>query len=82
VLLLLPANFFDQGQSICLSILLINQSCFGCGITRAIQHMIHFDFIAAYSYNKLSFIVLPIIIFFYVGEIVKTYNKIYPKKAV
>ena len=63
VLWLLPASFFDKGQSLCLSVLLLNKECYGCGITRAIQHAIHFDFQTAWNYNKLVVIVAPILFF-------------------
>jgi hypothetical protein len=63
VLLILPADFFDDGPSLCLSVILLNETCFGCGITRAIQHLIHFEFSTAAEYNKLSFIVLPILVY-------------------
>lgn len=61
VLLLLPANYFDEGQSICLSVLLFEQECMGCGMTRACMHLIHGDFHIAAQFNKLSFVVLPLL---------------------
>lgn len=63
VLILLPADFFDRGQSLCLSVLLFNKTCYGCGITRAIQHLIHLDFAGAWSYNKMSYLVLPVLLY-------------------
>jgi Protein of unknown function (DUF2752) len=71
ILIILPSNFFDQGKSLCLSVLLLDKTCFGCGITRAIQHLIHLDFEAAWRYNKISFIVLPILIVLWAKEIRK-----------
>lgn len=62
VLLVLPADFFDKGQSICLSRLLLDQECYACGLTRGIMHLIHFQFENAWDYNMLSFIVLPLLI--------------------
>jgi len=62
-LLILPANFFDDGKSVCLSVMLLDIECYGCGITRAIMHLIHFDLEEALYYNTLSFIVLPLLIF-------------------
>ena len=62
-LLILPANFFDDGKSVCLSVMLLDIECYGCGITRAIMHLIHFDLEEALYYNILSFIVLPILIY-------------------
>ncbi|TXK52885.1 DUF2752 domain-containing protein [Pontibacter qinzhouensis] len=63
LLLCLPASFFDEGQSMCLSVLLADTECHGCGMTRAIMHLIHFDFATALTYNKLSVIVLPVLIY-------------------
>jgi hypothetical protein len=61
VLLLLPATFFDKGDSICLSKLLLGLECYACGLTRATMHFIHFDFQKAWEFNKLSFIVVPML---------------------
>jgi hypothetical protein len=61
VLLLLPADFFDQGQSLCLSKLLAGIECHGCGMTRAMMHLIHLDVRGAASFNKLCFIVFPVL---------------------
>ncbi|MAJ07174.1 MAG: hypothetical protein CL827_10010 [Crocinitomicaceae bacterium] len=47
VLFILPSNFFDEGESVCLSVTLFNMECYGCGMTRAVMHFIHFDFIKA-----------------------------------
>ena len=62
-LLLLPKTYFDTGQSICPSIILIGKECPGCGLTRACMHLIHFDFAEAFQFNMLSFIVFPILAF-------------------
>ncbi len=61
VLMLLPVNFFDNGESICLSKLLAGIECYACGLTRATMHFIHFDFQKAWEFNKLSFIVVPML---------------------
>jgi len=69
VLLLLPSYFFDNGDSVCMSVIIFDKECYGCGMTRAIQHLIHLDFFIAYDYNKLSFIVFPILIRSLIKEI-------------
>ena len=74
-LLCLPVTFFDHGQSICISMLLFNRECYGCGMTRAIQHLIHFDFEGAFSYNKLSFIVFPLFFGLMIMKIRELYHK-------
>lgn len=62
VLCLLPVNFFDSGESVCLSKQLANIECYACGMTRATMHFMHFDFENAWFYNKLSFIVVPMLV--------------------
>ena len=74
VLVFLPKTFFNEGQSICVSFLLFDTECYGCGMTRAIQHLLHLDFSAAYSFNRLSFIVLPLSLYVIVTELIKAYK--------
>ncbi len=73
-LLLLPATFFDKGRDICLFTILSGYKCWGCGITRACMHMIHLDFKTAEQYNKLVFIVLPILCGLLLAEFLRTIN--------
>jgi len=73
---ILPANYFDTGESLCMSKLLLHRECFGCGITRAIQHAIHFDFTRAWHFNKLVVLVLPVLLFLWLIEIKKSLKKI------
>lgn len=61
ILLLLPAVFFDGGESVCLSKLLLGRDCPACGLTRGCMHLIHFDWEEAYAYNMMSFIALPMV---------------------
>lgn len=76
VLLLLPATYFDTGHSICLITLTTGQECYGCGITRSIMHLIHFDFLTAWNYNKIAFIVLPILCVLYLEMIVRNMYRV------
>src|SRR5690349_6690279 len=66
IVLLLPADYFDAGASICPSKRFFDFECFGCGMTKAIQHLIHLDIDSAMFYNPLSFIVAPVLGFFWV----------------
>ena len=74
VLLLLPSAFFDSGDSICMSVVFFDRECYACGMTRAIQHIIHFDFFVAYQFNKLSVIVFPLFVFSYFKECKRAYS--------
>jgi hypothetical protein len=79
VLLLLPADFFDTGQSLCISQLLLHKECLGCGITRAVHHFIHLEFQTAWNFNKLVVIVLPILIFIWGDQVYKTFLSLQTK---
>jgi len=74
-LLLLPASYFDEGQSMCISVLIFDKQCYACGMTRAVQHLIHFDFDAAAHYNKLAFIVVPLGVYMDANDIYKKFFK-------
>jgi hypothetical protein len=74
-LFLLPANYFDSGKSLCISIQLFNLECIGCGLTRAIMHLLHFDLEAAWNYNKISVFIFPILVMFWVYLFGKLINK-------
>jgi hypothetical protein len=75
VLFNLPASYFDNGQTKCLSVFFFRQECSGCGMTRALQHLIHLEFEKTLQLNKLAFIVLPILIFLWYRELHKTVKK-------
>jgi len=61
VLILLPSDYFDKGDSICLSKMLAGMECYACGLTKATMHFVHFEFQKAWEFNKLSFIVVPML---------------------
>ena len=60
---LLPADHFDEGESICPSVLLFDTECPGCGSTRAIQHLHHAEFDEALYYHAAS----PLLYVFLIG---------------
>lgn len=65
ILIALPADYFDQGESICLSHLLAGVDCYACGMTRGVMHLIHFDFATAWELNPLSYVVLPLLVLYW-----------------
>jgi hypothetical protein len=71
VILATPIDYFDEGQIVCISRLLLDKECPGCGITRAMMHLSHFDYKSALYFNKLSFIVLPLLIYLYITMLIK-----------
>lgn len=61
VLIVLPADYFDGGESLCLSMILFDMECYACGMTRAMMRIIHFDFAGAYFYNAISLVAFPLL---------------------
>lgn len=78
VLWLLPADFFDKGESVCLSQLLAGVECYACGLTKATMHFVHFQFEEAWNFNKLSFIVVPMLFPLWVKSIYDIQDKRMP----
>ena len=72
-LILLPSTFFDNGNSVCMSVIFFDSECYACGMTRAIQHLIHLDFSIAYKYNRISFLVFPLLVFIYLKDVKMLY---------
>ena len=64
ILWILPGNFFDgDGPIVCPSRLFFDIECFGCGITRAVQHFHNFQFEDALYFNSLVVLVYPGLVF-------------------
>ncbi len=76
VLFLLPADYFDTGTPKCVSVILFDINCYGCGMTRGIMHLIHFEFESAWEFNKLSFIVFPLLVYMILWEIWRRFLKV------
>ena len=53
--------------------------CPGCGITRMLYSLINLDFYAAFRYNPLVFLSLPIGLFIYVDYLIKKDKSLYNK---
>ncbi len=75
VLLWLPGSYFDEGPPMCLSVILLKRECYGCGMTRGVMHLIHFEFEQAWMYNKLAFVVFPLLVYMILWEIWRRFFK-------
>ncbi len=76
-LLLQPADYFDNGNVICPSKRFLNTECPGCGLTRAVQHAIHFNFAKAWQFNKLVIVILPLMVMIYIHILGRIIGKNY-----
>jgi hypothetical protein len=83
LLLCLPADFFDYGQSISLFELAGVEDYYSKGMTKGVMHLIHLDFEGAWHYNKLSFIVLPLLTYVWTQSFLKNLkrSRYYRQKA-
>ena len=71
-----PKSLFDNGIELCLSKNLFGKECIGCGMTRAIIEVLHFDFKDAYALNRLVVIVFPILAYIWLKATVKKFWEI------
>lgn len=76
LIFMIPVEGIEASPVPCLSRLILQRECIGCGITRACINAIHFNFERAFAYNKLVIIVLPLCIYVYLYTIYKIYKKL------
>lgn len=65
-LIIMPADHFDNGSIICPSKKFLNLECPGCGITRAVQHAIHFQLSESWELNRGVIVILPALLLIYI----------------
>jgi len=68
----IPVNKLNGLHTICLFKNITGHECYGCGITRAVLSVLHFDFYTAFCYNKLVVIVFPLLVYIW-GKTVYQY---------
>jgi hypothetical protein len=79
IVLILPADYFDYGPTICPSKRFFDIECFGCGMTRAVMHLVHLDFDSAIYFNKASLLLAPVLGAFWVFWIKNAIIKVLEK---
>ncbi|WP_304582239.1 DUF2752 domain-containing protein [uncultured Alistipes sp.] len=72
MLYVLPTEGIMHGRSLCLFRNLFDRPCYGCGMTRALFSLLHGDAAAAWDYNRLAFVVAPLLLYLYIKELKKT----------
>jgi hypothetical protein len=58
----------------CLFSLLLDQTCWGCGMTRAALAFLRGDFPAAWHFNRASLLVLPMLLALYARHLLMIWN--------
>jgi hypothetical protein len=69
ILFFIDVESIEKKQSLCFSVVFFNQECYGCGMGRALLNLLHFNFLAAYHFNPLSFIVFPMFTLIWIKEL-------------
>jgi len=64
----------------CLISMLIDDVCWGCGITRATVALLHGNIAIAWSFNKLVFLVLPLLIYLYAQHLLRVWRRYAPDR--
>jgi hypothetical protein len=59
----IPVDKLNGQHSICVFKNITGYECYGCGITRAVLSVLHFDFHTAFYYNKLVVVVFPLLVY-------------------
>lgn len=74
-LFILPKDFFNDGPAFSVFAWLgVDDLMYSTGMTRAVMHLLHFDFETAAHFNKLSFIVLPVLMIVWFKLLLKEFD--------
>lgn len=72
----LPSGYFDDtGIQLCPSKAFFDIECYGCGITRAVMHLHHFEWQEALYYNYLVVIVYPVLVAVWFIWLIKSWKR-------
>lgn len=77
VLYFIPLDWLKDQHSICLYKNITGNECIGCGMTRAILSVIHFQFENAFYFNKLIIVVFPLLVYIWSKNVLIRFKK-YP----
>lgn len=78
VLWILPPDFFDEGPAVCPSRVFFDIECFGCGMTRAVMHLHHFDYEEAFYYNYGVLLIYPALVIVWGFWVYTSANRMFP----
>lgn len=77
VVALFPMESMDEGSTLCLWTNLTGKNCYGCGISRAIIYFFRGDFTTAFHYNRLVILVAPLLLFYWLKQLLLSSKNIY-----
>jgi len=68
---IIPISFQDKIGSVCLFKKVTGMECWGCGTRHALYAIMNLDFLKAWNYNKLSFLVFAILVYLWFKYVIK-----------
>jgi hypothetical protein len=76
VVLALPATAFDHGPKMCVSKILLDQECPGCGMTRACMRLAHGQVEKAADFNRMAIVAFPLLCLIYAAGAIRLSEKL------
>lgn len=76
LLYLVPTEGIYHGHSICLSVLLFDRECPGCGMTRAVFSLMYGDINMAFHFNKLVICAFPALVAMWLVDVRKMIHRL------
>ncbi|HEY0756063.1 MAG TPA: DUF2752 domain-containing protein [Ktedonobacteraceae bacterium] len=73
---LLPTVWLERGPSLCLITYITGKPCPGCGMTRALSCLVHDEPRRAWRYNRLAFIVAPLLGYVWAKSLLTTSHSV------
>ena len=80
VLWILPSDFFVEGHVLCPSRFFFDIECLGCGMTRAVMHLHHFELEDAIFYNSGVVLAYPFLVLLWGYWTYKSYQRVKANK--
>jgi hypothetical protein len=60
---IIPVSFQDKIGSVCLFKKATGMECWGCGTRHALYAIMNLEFLKAWNYNRMSFVVFAILVY-------------------
>lgn len=66
----IPTRWVEAGPTFCPIKNIFGRECYGCGMTRALSHLLHGDLASALGYHRASVALLPVLLLLALWSIV------------
>ncbi len=71
--MVIPVSFVEQ-RSICLINFIFGIKCFTCGVTRGVSNFFHGNFLRAWEFNPLTYIVIALFFTVFVSDMLLAFR--------